>query len=237
VDKEFYRKKYEDSKEASSYSKIFSSPSEKMISELEILTIRKIVSGLKNRGNYLDVACGFGRVAIPISEYFDRSFGVDTSNAMLSMFREKKIKLVNSDASSMPFEPGTFDCITCFRFIMNFERDQRMKILEEINRVLNKDGTFICNLHINRYSARGLMTVLRNRITSQKQPNMSYRQLRSELAKSGFIVKKTYGIKIIPYYGEKIFADYKKLFRIETILSGSKAKFFADGYIFVCGKR
>jgi ubiquinone/menaquinone biosynthesis C-methylase UbiE len=237
MDKNIYKKKYEKKAEILRYSKMFSSQSEKMISELEIYVTKKIAAEMKNKESYLDVACGFGRITIPVSEVFKKSFGLDSSSKMIKLFKSKNIKLMKSDATEISFPDKKFDFITCFRFVMNFEKKDRIKILKEINRVLKDDGIFVCNLHINRYSVRGLMTCIRNIFTKQKQPNLSYLQIRNNLGESGFKIIKLYGIKILPYYNNYIIFDYKNLFGVEKKLSEYPTKFFADGYVIVCKKK
>ena len=236
MDKELYKKKYQSDEEVSSYSNIFSSPSEKMISELEIFILNEVVKKLIRKESYLDVACGFGRIAKALSKNFSKTFALDSSENMLKTIKSSKIKTILSDASNLPFPNKTFDFITCFRFIMNVPKSDRLKILKEINRVMKDDGIFACNLHINRYSARGIATIIRNAVTKQKQPNMSYMQIKKEPKKSGFEISSFYGIKILPYYGKYIFFKYNALFSVEKQLSKSPLKFFADGYVIICKK-
>lgn len=98
----------------------------------------------------LDVATGTGDFAIQaLSLNPDRIFGIDISEGMLEMGRNKlkdrnlssKIELLQGDSENIPFEENKFDAVTVAFGVRNFENLE--KGLREIFRVLKPGGKLI----------------------------------------------------------------------------------------------
>lgn len=104
--------------------------------------VRRTVSFCRQRPGdvrVLDVACGTGDVSIALSRKGLNVTGVDISANMMDIARKKapEITFRYGDASSLPFEDGTFDAVTIAFGIRNF--DKRAQCIRELYRVL-KDG-------------------------------------------------------------------------------------------------
>ena len=107
---------------------------------------KKMISGLLEdipRGEMIDLGCGTGHW----TEFFvDEGFkvkGVDTSEAMLNIVRNKKInaEFLQADSQDLPFEDESqylVSSIAMLEFVEN-----RQKAIDEIYRVLKKGGRFI----------------------------------------------------------------------------------------------
>ena len=113
---------------------------------------RKAISMLKplHPKLILDVATGTGDFAIQaLSLNPDRIFGIDISEGMLEMGRNKlkdrnlssKIELLQGDSENIPFEENKFDAVTVAFGVRNFENLE--KGLREIFRVLKPGGKLI----------------------------------------------------------------------------------------------
>ncbi|HUM46842.1 MAG TPA: bifunctional demethylmenaquinone methyltransferase/2-methoxy-6-polyprenyl-1,4-benzoquinol methylase UbiE [Chitinophagales bacterium] len=98
----------------------------------------------------LDVATGTADVAIQLATLHPKHItGIDISAEMLSQGRVKineknlgsLISLQQADAENLPFEDNKFDAITVAFGVRNFEHLE--KGLQELNRVLKKNGTLI----------------------------------------------------------------------------------------------
>lgn len=110
----------------------------KAISELSIIKPR----------NVLDVATGTGDVAILTQQLLEpeRIIGIDLSEGMLQLGRQKvaklglsdKIELLKGDSEIMKFADNTFDAITVAFGVRNFEN--LGKGLAEMHRVLKPGG-------------------------------------------------------------------------------------------------
>ncbi|MEO6167573.1 MAG: bifunctional demethylmenaquinone methyltransferase/2-methoxy-6-polyprenyl-1,4-benzoquinol methylase UbiE [Chitinophagales bacterium] len=98
----------------------------------------------------LDVATGTADVAIQLAALHPKQIiGIDISAEMLNLgqvkLNERKldslITLEQADAENLPFEDNKFDAITVAFGVRNFEHLE--KGLQELNRVLKKNGTLI----------------------------------------------------------------------------------------------
>lgn len=113
----------------------------------EILHVLKKFSEEWKPAKILEIGCGNCRNLIPF-EYNDFDcYGIDFSEEMLKYAMEYgkkhklKIKLKQAYATSLPFETNYFDYILCISVLHNLNREDRMKALREIKRVLKPNGT------------------------------------------------------------------------------------------------
>lgn len=116
---------------------------------IDIIWRKKAVSMLKpiKPKQVLDVATGTGDFAIETLRLNpDKITGVDISEGMLAVGREKlvkkgltnKIELLYGDSENLPFEDNSFDAITVAFGVRNFENLE--KGLAEMYRVLKPGG-------------------------------------------------------------------------------------------------
>jgi ubiquinone/menaquinone biosynthesis C-methylase UbiE len=95
----------------------------------------------------LDVATGAGHTAYAFAPHAARVWATDITDEMLNLVRDEiaKRKLANmrtahAKAEALPFEDGVFDLVTCRVAPHHF--DSIPKFLDEVRRVLKRDGTF-----------------------------------------------------------------------------------------------
>ena len=118
---------------------------------IDILWRKKLISKLKKAQPklVLDIATGTGDVAIETAKTLkpDKIIGVDISNLMLEVGREKIIEkklthiieLKQGDSENLQFENNTFDAVTVAFGVRNFEH---LEIgMAEILRVMKPDAT------------------------------------------------------------------------------------------------
>ncbi|HII06061.1 MAG TPA: methyltransferase domain-containing protein [Methanotrichaceae archaeon] len=98
----------------------------------------------------LDVGCGFGRLTLDVAKQNPDSevFGVDLFDSLTEQARMnaevlgiKNVEFKTASAYDLPFEDGSFE--TVFSFFMLHHLDEILKGLNEIRRVLQKDGGFV----------------------------------------------------------------------------------------------
>ena len=109
---------------------------------------RQAVDSLPHCERVLDVATGTADYAIAavLRSKAERVVGIDISEGMLSVGREKvvrknlseKIGLMHADVAALPFEDASFDAITCGYGVRNFAQLQQS--LSEMHRVLKPGG-------------------------------------------------------------------------------------------------
>ncbi len=115
---------------------------------------RKIVSHLKKfhpQGLLVDIGCGSGNLIVQIAEKFPnlKLGGVDISNEILELARKRadahglgeKIEFKLGNATKLPFPDASVDFIIS-TFSMHHWTNP-LDVLNEIYRVLKKDGTFL----------------------------------------------------------------------------------------------
>jgi len=107
--------------------------------------------------NYLDFACGSGRIISFLEKKVKKSIGVDVSENMLNIARSKieKSELIKGDVTKVKkLIKGEFNLITCFRFFLNDQDNLRHEVLDFLCEKLSRDGILILNIHGNKCSLR-----------------------------------------------------------------------------------
>ncbi len=98
----------------------------------------------------MDLGCGVGRVISFLGDRAQCYCGLDISLEMVRGAKETytgkaSVFFINGDASLVPFGDSSFDFITCFGL---FEYLDNIELyLNEVRRLLKKDGSFIFTVH------------------------------------------------------------------------------------------
>lgn len=94
----------------------------------------------------LDVACGTADQAVMLAQAGFEVSGLDLSPAMLRVARDKsfqEVTLFQGNARSLPFGPGSFDCVTISLALHEMAKKIRMEAAGEMLRVLKPGGKLI----------------------------------------------------------------------------------------------
>ena len=107
----------------------------------------------KKEINVLDVACGTGRM---LPEIFSLNkkinyTGVDSSTKMTGVLIRKakvlkvnkNVRVINSDASKMPFKGNSFDLVFSYHLLWHLPKKDQKKVIKEMARVTKPNGIFI----------------------------------------------------------------------------------------------
>jgi SAM-dependent methyltransferase len=104
----------------------------------------------KRRGVALDFGCGAGRLTRALASLFEKSYGVDISEAMVSKARELNRHLgncefvVNASADLKVFPDETFDFIYSARVLQHLPTQQAIEqYISEFARVLKSEGLLV----------------------------------------------------------------------------------------------
>ena len=164
--------------------------------------------------NFLDIGIGCGRTTSVFSKIVKNYVGTDYSNNMIKnakiLFPDLNLKVCDAKNMSI-FDDNHFDIIMfSFNGIDNNNHEDRLLILNEINRILKPNGLFFLNSH-NLYSndpnlkniniTNNLSYIIcndleyDNLLTYYIKPSEFIKQLKN----TGFTTKHVYG-----YSGEKI---------------------------------
>lgn len=88
----------------------------------------------------LDIACGIGDFAVNDPK---RITGVDHNKDSLVIAKKRGCSVKYGDALDLPFKDSTFDGIFCAHLIEHFNPTDAMRLLSEMNRVLQKGGLLL----------------------------------------------------------------------------------------------
>lgn len=121
----------------------FSEPVWEFMHKKEVRVVNELIKpGMK----ILDLATGPARVAKDLKGEFS-GVAVDYAEEMLEVAKKlldgAKWKIQKEDAFALSFPDKTFDLVTSFRFVRHFEKSDRIRIYNEVKRVLKDDGLFV----------------------------------------------------------------------------------------------
>ena len=113
----------------------------------------KIVDLLKIRSgeNLLDVGCGTGSLLLVAKKTYpdNEMVGIDVDPEVLEITSKKlkknslDVKLINTSAAKLPFNDSSFDIVVSTLIFHHLPTEIKLQALQEIHRVLKKDGRFL----------------------------------------------------------------------------------------------
>ena len=110
--------------------------------------LNKFTSYLPVNGSVLDIGCGFGRDTIFFASRNYISFGIDLSEKMI--LRAKKSVLSAEfyvmDMLNLKFKNSFFDGIWCSATLLHLNKNDALKSLNEMKRVLKSEGIIYLTL-------------------------------------------------------------------------------------------
>lgn len=207
--------------------------------EKEILT-KEVALIQKKDIHYLDFACGTGRILSFVEQFVSDSTGVDVSENMINLARNKikKSTIILADLTKKDvLKYNTYDLITAFRFFLNAQEDLRKDIMRVLSSKLTDDGTFIFNIHGNIYSSYFFLFIWRRFFKKHKLSGLiSYYDMKKSVLENQLKIVRIYGVGIIPYPFYKFFKYLSAtLFNIDRFFYRIGIfKYLSTNIIFVC---
>jgi len=92
-------------------------------------------------GRLLDIGCGTGMYTAAMSQHGWTVTGIDVSEDMLRLARERGLEVVHADAAALPFDDESFDAV--ISMWTHTDVDDFAPVVREIARVLRRDGPFV----------------------------------------------------------------------------------------------
>ena len=174
---------------------IFSTPLDAYADKWEAYHLSHVLAKLhpERIPRYLDFACGTGRITQRVEGLSQESYGVDISESMLAVARNKcqRTKFVCVDLTREDPDLGLFDVVTSFRFFGNAQDELRAAALSAISRRMRPGGHLIINNHRN---PRSLMALVRRMATGLHEMDLPHTKLKSLLAVHGFDIVQRHPI-------------------------------------------
>lgn len=186
----------------------------------------------------LDFACGTGRIASFLEDRVTTSTGVDISDSMLAVARQKlkRTDIIEADITmDNILKPRQFNLITAFRFFLNAEPELRSVAIKALADLLTEDGALVFNNHHNLGSPWIKLLYARHR---QKNPQGIFNVMSIEQMKN---LVESAGLEIVELYPVGFFHPPKVSvsFSLSRIIDNVASKFkclgrFSENPIVVC---
>lgn len=108
----------------------------------------------------LDAACGEGYGSDILARDAAKVYGIDISEESIlhakNKYDNKRISYQVASVCDIPFDANTFDVIVSFETLEHIDKASQMQFLQEIRRVLKKDGILVISTPNHRvYKQRG----------------------------------------------------------------------------------
>jgi SAM-dependent methyltransferase len=179
--------------------------------------------------DYLDFACGTGRVIEFMERRVTTSRGIDISPEMLRLAAPKlqRSELICSDITKSAAPEGKYDLITAFRFFLNAEPSLRVAVIKALAaRLKNSESMLVLTNHGNPVSYKGaLWPIHRTRqflFGPQSFGNyLTHKQIKHLLDESGLHMVERFGCGIIS----------PRLFKVAPSMADSIERRFGCGKV------
>lgn len=148
--------------------------------------------------DYLDFACGTGRVLAYLEPRVKTAAGVDVSASMLTEARRRvqRAVLYQRDLTREAcWPPSSFDLITAFRFFANAEPELRVEALRALRALLRPNGRLVFNNHEHLGSVGKRIKRL---LGSGGRIGLSHQDVERLVADGGLEVERVYAIGLWP---------------------------------------
>jgi len=105
----------------------------------------------------LEIGCGRGELSAALAHLCRRVVGIDYSQAAIEICRETfgsywaNLYFRVADATELPFGDNEFDVVVCTEILEHLTPAQNKEMINEVARVLKKDGRFIAQTEPNRF--------------------------------------------------------------------------------------
>lgn len=218
MEKKDYRESHLEKGE-SYHNEFYNNPYRSAIWELEQETLDKFIN--KYFGNnlipeYLDFACGTGRVLQHFESKTINATGIDVSEKMLNVARKNcsKAKLIVADITREDtLLNEKFDLITAFRFFPNAQESLRKEVAKKLSVLIKNDGYLVFNNHINSKSL--MYRFLRFVRYIKPNKGMSEDEIMDFLKGTGIKITNKFHIGFLPVSEKKPMFSKKYLKAIE----------------------
>lgn len=199
----------------------------------EVRQLKKILGTI----SYLDFGCGTGRILQLLESEVDISLGVDISESMVSLAREKGVHapiMVGDITCEDIIGAKTFQLVTAFRVFLNAGPELTRQMLDVLVPKLDPKGIFIFNMHGNLWSHR-IFTKLWFMFRGRTLNTSSYWQVKKMLKPHGLKIVRFYGFGFMPKIFYRMFGS-NAMFAVDSFMIAKipLSRYFSYNLIFVC---
>ena len=194
-----------------------------VLTKIEAVALRTVILKWFDEGrfDYLDAACGTGRITQVVAPLAREAMGVDVSASMLDVARSKGIEadLVCVDLAELSsYSDKKFDLVTAFRFFPNAEPELRLRVISALTELMHPGALFIFNNHQNDASLFAKTRRLLGRPVRESWNSVPF---EAEISHFGLRVVQRMGVGYLPL-GRRIRLPQRLDFWVEKWLSISR---------------
>lgn len=187
--------------EAASYDDRFESAAGKYIHQRQVSIILEQLEDIDGK-KILEIAAGTGRFTRVLAEQGADVYVVDISRSMLkeNQSSTSNVDYIQGTASDLPFEDRSFDMCITINALNHIPG--HWKVIEDVNRVLKRGGTFLAN-YPNLLSNRlpvALYVNQRNKNIGKGVYTKWFNvfEVKSRLIDLGYEIQKCIGDRLLP---------------------------------------
>ena len=188
--------------------------------------------------DYLDFACGTGRILGFLQSRVQSATGIDVSSSMLEVARAHVpgARALEGDITREPVLAGErFGLITAFRFFPNAEPELRADVLRALVRLLGPGGWLVFNNHVNSESLVHRIVRLLGR---GGDSGMTDSEVRSMVEQAGLRVVEACPLGVLPITDRHMLRPEIVAETVERALAHFPGVTrLAQDVIYVCSKR
>jgi SAM-dependent methyltransferase len=189
--------------------------------------------------DYLDFACGTGRIISHLERWARSSVGVDISPSMLEVAaaHATRSELIHADLTSDDvLGDRRFHLITAFRFFPNAEPALRADALRVLTRHLRSDGILVFNNHLSTSGIQKRILRLASG-GSRGVRGMSPAEATTLVESAGLAVAAKYHAGIVPEYENFLLRPRWLVQAVERIGTRLPLADLAEDVLYVCRLR
>lgn len=168
--------------------------------QYEYAFIKDALTTLPQPAQVLEVGCGSGRIARPLSDEGYSLVGMDPDVVALTLFQQRLsgVPLVQGDAIQLPFSDDSYDCILTIEAFQYFA--DHCSFLAECSRLLHRNGLLVFqSLNRNNYKRKLKPLLGRSAKSGLPSGDLCYDDLETALKAHGFEVEAVKGYYWMPF--------------------------------------
>ncbi|MFH1209603.1 MAG: class I SAM-dependent methyltransferase [archaeon] len=170
----------------------------------------KYCKNKSEKGSVLDIGCGNSRNLLNFAKSNFKCYGIDFSQKMIEYSKEfiKKhnieVNLKKANMLKIPFKDNYFDYTLMIASLHHIEKDDQLKALKELKRVLKQKGTSIISVWNKQSENPYTNWKVKDKIYKRYYYFFKEQELKDLILKAGFKILENYTNKNIVFIVEKV---------------------------------
>ncbi len=168
---------------------------------VKLAILRKWVKTIKSKVVLVDVGGGVGNWSSRFLKDFDKVVVIDVSQKSLDKIPEKEIIKKQGSALDIPMKNESADCVFLVDVFEHIKPEDLPLMMEELNRILKKDGKVLIytsqwgygiRLSINKLFGSVHGRLMEHEMKEGHLNRLKYSEMKDLFKKSGFVIEDKY---------------------------------------------